>query len=238
MTIVTPASADTYGRYDTYRFIHKGLRMAQCHMLARLGQADFLGEEGTALLAELRTLLMLGASHIGHEETHIHVHLDPKDPAGIEKLDAQHASHRESFARLEALIRQVEGATAAQKAEAGHRLYLAFALFVAHDFEHMNEEETINNDRLWRFFTDEQIIDMERAIVSSMPPEKAMATLRIMLPALSRAERARFLGGVRQSMPADAFAGLMDHVAPGLLAANDYADLRLRLGMGPRVVAA
>ena len=66
MTIVTPASADTYGRYNTYRFIHKGLRLAQCQMLSRLGQADFEGEAGAGLLAELRTLLMLGASHIGH----------------------------------------------------------------------------------------------------------------------------------------------------------------------------
>jgi len=231
MTIVTPASADTYGRHDTYRFIHKGLRMAQCQMLARLGQADFQGEEGAGLLAQLRTLLMLGASHIGHEETHIHVHLDSKDPVGIAELDTQHAAHRESFARLEALIRQVEAATPEQKAEAGHRLYLAYALFVAHDCEHMNEEETVNNDRLWRFFTDEQIIAMERAIVASLPPEKAAANLAIMLPALTRDERVRFLGAMKPAIPADAFAGMMEHVARPALTTNDYADLRTRLGM-------
>jgi len=231
MTIVTPASADTYGRYNTYRFIHKGLRLAQCQMLSRLGQADFEGEAGAGLLAELRTLLMLGASHIGHEEAHLHAPLNAVDPSATEVLDAQHAAHRESFVRLEALIRQVEIATSEQKAEAGYRLYMTYALFVAHDFEHMNEEETTNNERLWRFFTDEQIHAMERAIVGSMPPEKAMATMRIMLPALTREERARFMGGARQGMPAEAFAAVMDHVAPALLAADDYADLRARLGI-------
>lgn len=228
---VTPASADTYGRHDTYRYIHKALRMAQCDMLARLGRTDFAGNEAEALLIDLRQLLALGAAHIGHEEIHIHVHLEAAEPTSTQHLDNQHASHRNSFQRLESLIHQVEVATPAQKAEAGHRLYLAFSLFLAHDFEHMHEEETTNNERLWRLFTDNEIIAMERAIVASLPPEKAMANLRLMIPALTRDERVRFLGAMKTAMPPEVFAAIIEGTARPILAANDFADLHSRLGL-------
>lgn len=228
---VTPASADTFGRHDTYRYIHKALRMAQCDMLARLGRTDFNSDSGASTLAELRSLLALGAAHIGHEETHIHVHLEAKEATSTAHLDNQHASHRASFARLEGLIHQVDIATPAQKAEAGHRLYLAFSLFVAHDFEHMHEEETTNNDRLWRLFSDAEIIAMERAIVSSLPPEKAVANLRLMIPAMTRDERVTFLSAMKPAMPPEVFAGIIEATARPLLAANDFADLQVRLGL-------
>lgn len=229
--LATPASADTYGRHDTYKYIHKALRMAQCDMLGRLGRADFNGETGMALLADLRALLALGAAHLHHEETHIHVHLEAREATSTQRLENQHAAHRDSFVRLEGLIRQVEIATAAQKAEAGHRLYLAFTMFVAHDFEHMHEEETANNERLWRLFSDGEIIAMERAIVASLPPEKAAANLRLMIPALTRDERVTFLGAMKPAMPPEVFAAIIHNVARPALAANDFDDLSARLGL-------
>ena len=234
---VIPASADTYGRYDTYKYIHKALRMAQCDMLSRLGRADFNSEEGMALLAELRTLLAMGASHIGHEETHIHVHMEAREPTSTQRLDNQHAGHRDSFARIEGLIHQVELATPGQKADAGHRLYLAYALFVAHDFEHMHEEETSNNERLWRLFTDAEIVAMERAIVASIPPEKAIGVMRLMIPALTRDERAGFLAKMKPAVPPEAFMAVIEHAARPTLAANDFTDLRERLGLNLTAVA-
>lgn len=234
---VTPASADTFGRHDAYKYIHKGLRMAQCQMLVQLGQADFAAEGAADLLAELRALMAFGALHIGHEETHVHVHLNDREPSSTEALDRDHAEHRQSFARLEALIEQVEIAALHDKAAAGHRLYLVYALFIAHDFEHMNEEETVNNDRLWRLFNDDQIIAMERSIVASLSPEKAMFSMRLMLPALSRDERAGFLTAIRPGVPAEAFTAMIEHVARPNLAPADFADLRDRLGMTLSAVA-
>ena len=234
---VTPASADTFGRHDAYKYIHKGLRLAQCQMLAQLGQADFAGEGAANLLTELRVLMAFGAAHIAHEETHVHVHLNAREVSATADLDHQHAEHRLSFARLEALIEQVEIADIRDKAAAGHRLYLAYALFIAHDFAHMNEEETLNNDRLWRLFSDEQIIAMERAIVASMAPEKAMYSMRLMLPALSRDERATFLTAIRPGVPAEAFSAMIEHVARPNLAPADFADLSRRLGLNVSAAA-
>lgn len=228
---VTPASADTYGRHDAYKYIHKALRMAQCQMLVRLGQADFAATDATELLAELRALMAFGALHIAHEETHVHVHLTARGAGATEVLDRQHAVHRDSFARLEALAAQVELAGPRDKAQAGHRLYLAYALFIAHDFEHMHEEETVNNDRLWTLFSDDQIVAMERAIVASLSPEKAMMSMRLMLPALTRDERAAFLGAMRPGVPAEVFSAVIEHAARPTLAPADFADLTRRLGL-------
>ena len=228
---VTPASADTFGRHDAYKYIHKALRMAQCQMLVRLGQADFAADGGTDLLTELRSLLAFGALHIAHEETHVHVHLNARTPTATETLERQHAEHRLSFARLEALIEQVEIAGPRDTAAAAHRLYLAYALFIAHDFEHMNEEETVNNDRLWTLFSDEQIIAMERAIVASLSPEKAMFSMRLMLPAMTRDERAGFLTVMRPGVPAEVFTAVIEHAARPNLAPADFADLTGRLGL-------
>ncbi|KRB20993.1 MULTISPECIES: hemerythrin domain-containing protein [Mesorhizobium] len=223
---------DLNGRYDLYGLIHKGLRKAQCELLARLGSADFDDAAATApLLADLRTILMLGASHLAHEDRYIHQPLEARVRASTDRLEHQHDDHRLAFAELEDMIRAIEEAPLDARASLGRRLYIAFTVFVGHDLEHMHEEETVTAPQLWANFTDAELQGIEMAIIGSLTPEKNLAFMRLMIPAMSRSERAALLGGMKVSAPADAFAAVIEFAARPHLSREDFCDLSSRLGL-------
>lgn len=223
---------DLNGRYDLYGLIHKGLRKAQCELLARLGGADFDDVAATApLLADLRTILMLGASHLAHEDRYIHQPLEARVQASTDRLEHQHDDHRLAFAELEDMIRAIEEAPLDARASLGRRLYIAFTVFVGHDLEHMHEEETVTAPQLWANFTDAELQGIEMAIIGSLTPEKNLAFMRLMIPAMNRSERAALLGGMKVSAPAEAFTAVIEFAARPHLSREDFCDLSNRLGL-------
>ena len=131
----------TSGRWDLYGPIHKGLRFAHAEMLKGLGRADFATPDAT--LEALRFHLNLCRKHLAHEERHIHPALEARVSGGAGEIERQHAEHREDFERLERAMAAVERAPREARAIAGRQLYLTFSSFVAADFLHMQEEETV-----------------------------------------------------------------------------------------------
>ena len=219
------------GRYDIYGNIHKGLRRTECLLLARLGANDFADAAATdKLLADIRRLLALAAAHVRHEDSEIHAALNGRGIA-TELVDAQHDDHRTAFAALESGIAAVETAPAAHRAEAGRALYLAFAAYIADDFAHMHEEETVTAPLLWRHFTDEELLAIEMRIIASLPPEENMAFTRIMLPAMNPDQRTALVGGMLQAMPREVFAAVVEFAIRPSLTEADFQALRLSVGL-------
>lgn len=219
------------GRYDIYGNIHKGLRRTQCLLLARLGSNDFNDNATTdKLLADLRRLLSMAAAHVRHEDTEIHAALNSLGIA-TELVDEQHEEHRAAFTLLEGKIAAVETAAAASRAEAGRALYLAFAAYIADDFAHMHEEETVTAPLLWRHFSDEELLTIEMRIVSSLPPEENMAFTRMMLPAMNPDQRSALVGGMLQAMPREMFAAVVEFAIRPALTEADFQALRLSVGL-------
>ena len=96
-------------RHDLYGPIHKGLRLALCDLTTRLGRTDFAdAAEKAEMLAALRRQLVLGASHLHHEEAQIHAALEARAPGSTLTLDADHDHHRRAFEALEAEMAAVE----------------------------------------------------------------------------------------------------------------------------------
>jgi DNA-directed RNA polymerase specialized sigma24 family protein len=223
------AVPDLNGRYDIYGAIHKGLRKAGCELLVRLGSTDFEeAEQIEEVLALLRTYLMLAASHVGHEDDHIHAALAARGVA-TDTVDHQHDDHRDAFAKLEGLARAVETAWPLHRRATGRRLYLAFAAYMAEDFAHMHEEETVTAPALWRSFTDDELHAIEMAIVSSLTPEKNMAFMRIMVPAMNPQERAAMLGAMQKAAPPEIFDAVIEFAVRPALTARAFGDLAGRL---------
>lgn len=217
-------------RHDIYAPAHKGLRLALSDLLVRLGQADFADESAAAeLLGALRLQLVLSASHLHHEEVEIHTALEARAPGATITLQADHDHHRRAFATLEAAIAAVEGAPPAQRAAPARELYLAFSQFVAADFAHMAEEELAILPLLHRLFDDDELIAIEGRIVAAIPPEKTMAYLKLMVPAMNPPERAAFLAFVRAGAPAEAFDAMLDVAVRPTLAPAEYEALELAL---------
>jgi Hemerythrin HHE cation binding domain len=226
------AIPDLKGRYDIYGPIHKGLRKAQCDLLARIGNTDFDDNRATAsLLSDMRGLLALAAAHVEHEDRHIHDALRARDAGSVDRLEHQHDDHRGAFAEFETLLGRIEAAGANERSALGRRLYLAFGNYVAHDLEHMLEEETVAAPQLWSLLSDAELMAIENRIVGSLPPEKAMAFMRLMIPAINPLERATLLGGMKQQAPREAFDAVIEFAARPNLSAAEFADLARRLDL-------
>lgn len=220
---------DLNGRYDLYGAVHKGLRKAGCDLLVRLGSADFSdADEREKVLGDLRTYLMLAASHVVHEDHNIHTVLQDRG-VSTETVDDQHDDHRAAFADLEALAVSIEKAMPLQRQAAGRKLYLAFAAYIADDLAHMHEEETKTAPLLWQHFTDADLAAVEMRIISSMPPEKNMTFMRLMIPAMNPAERAAMLDAVRKGAPPEVFDAIIEFAVRPSLPAKAFDDLASRL---------
>lgn len=219
------------GRYDIYGNIHKGLRRAQCLLLARLGANDFEDAATTEkLLGDFRRLLSMAAAHVKHEDTEIHAALKSRG-ISTELVDEQHDDHRAAFDVLEARIADVETAAASRRTEAGRALYLAFAAYIADDFAHMHEEETVTSPLLWQTFSDEELHAIEMRIVSALPPEENMAFTRMMLPAMNPEQRRLMVGGMLQAMPREVFAAVVEFAIRPSLTEADFQALRSSLSL-------
>jgi iron-sulfur cluster repair protein YtfE (RIC family) len=213
----------TSGRWDLYGPIHKGLRFAHAEMLKGLGRADFTTPDAT--MVALRFHLNLCAKHLAHEERYIHPALEARLTGATGEIERQHEEHREDFERLERAMAAVERAPQEARAAAGRQLYLTFSSFVAADFLHMQEEETIFYPQLCALFSDAELMAMEMEIVHSLTPAENIAYLRLMVPAMNGAERRAFLTGVKNAAPPAVFQVIVTEAVRPTLSADEFAAL-------------
>lgn len=215
-------------RHNFYYVIHRGLRFGHCRLLAEIGSTDFGNAAAVkTLVAHIREFLGLARSHLEGENREIHTALEARAPGASAHAADDHAGHETSFAELEALLQQVESAAPARAAAAGQALYSRYAIFAAHDYEHMAEEETALLAALQQSFTDAELIDIEHRIVAAIPPHKMAAYLRLMMPAINHPERVGFAGKLQAAMPAAAFEDVMDNVVKPVLPPAEYDALAL-----------
>ena len=212
-------------RFDIYALIHKALRAQMSHALCEVGRTDWDdSHERDATLATVRELLGVCHGHLEHEETYLHPAIEAAEPRGRMLADSDHGRHQAAMETLFDLIAVVERATPSMRQNTGERLYRELALFVADNFEHMAFEEREHNRMLWSAYTDAEIHDIHRELVSSIPPAKMMETLRWMVPYSTAQERAQLLGGMLHTAPPGAFNAVMS-MLQGTLRSNDMQKL-------------
>jgi hypothetical protein len=162
---------------------------------------------------------------LNDENRFVHPALERAQPGSAARIAAEHLHHEEAIADLRDLSALVAHSGAAARAAALDRLYLALALFVADNLQHMHVEQTAHNAVLWAAYTDADLVAIEQAIVASIPPQTMAGVLHWFMPALNAPERAGMLAGMREGMPAQAFAGVLG-IAERTLSAADFAKLQ------------
>jgi hypothetical protein len=230
----TPASqlADTaIPRFDIYNLIHKGLRLLYGDTLARIGSvdADDAGSLGS-VLAQTVSLLDLLQAHYGHEDRFVHPALERVQPGSTARIEAEHVQHIEALDAMRELVDVIRASAGRTRAAALARLYQALGLHMAEDFAHMHFEDTEFNAVLWRHYGDGELLAIDRALVATIDPQTMAVALRWIVPALNAGERTAFLGGARQGMPPEVFAGVLA-MARDVLPAAEWQKLARALGV-------
>lgn len=219
-------------RHDIYAFVHKGLRAWMSEVLNAIGRLDLAdAQECGAALAALDELLEASRAHLEHEETFIHPALESAVDGSTARTLAEHAEHRAEIEAIAAsAVRLAAARSTAERAEPARVLYAQVAAWTAANLQHMALEEGENNAVLWAHYSDEQIAGLESRLVASIAPERMLAYLRHMVPAMAPNERVQLLGGMAQALPAPAFSEVLERIRP-VLAARDW--FKLMLGLGP-----
>lgn len=218
----------TAPRHDMYRGIHKALRAFMGDTLVKLGAID-PDDPMTAgiVLAQVRDCLDLLAHHLHLEEAYIIAAIEKRRPGAAMGNARDHVGHERELSDLGDQNAQLELAIASgspDRASDAHRLYLAFADFVAENLVHMANEERHMNAILWALFSDDELRAIEGAIVGSQTPEESLRGLRWIFPSITPAERAKMATSARAVMPPQAFAPLVAFVR-ALLSSDDQAKL-------------
>ena len=218
MTAATP-------RFDFYASIHKALRRFMCDTLLKLGALDVADTaEMERTLGQLGALLPQLRSHLEHENDFVHTAIEARRPAGARQTANDHIEHVATIRALEEEMQALRALPAEQRMPAAHRLYRHLSLFVAENFEHMHEEETINNATLWSLYSDEELVALHDRLMASIPPREVMDTVHWLAPSLNPQELAALLGDFQTKTPPEPFRHVLDLVR-GRLDQTSWAKL-------------
>ncbi len=224
-------TAATSRRHDGYAGVHKALRLFMSDTLTRIGRTDPGDDnEVRTTLAQVTDLMDLCELHIKDENEFIHPALERARPGSAARIAEEHVHHREAIDDLRDLTGLIADTHGDARGAALTRLYRAFGLFVAENFEHMHAEESEHNAILWAHYTDAELLAIEHELVASIPPQAFVKALHWFMPALNAPERAEMLGGMQAGMPPEAFLGVLG-IARGTLSHADFAKLAHALGV-------
>jgi hemerythrin-like domain-containing protein len=220
-TLNLPAAPATHAaaaaRLDLYAPIHKALRNFMCDVLVAVGRIDVHDPADLrATLARLDELLDLCVSHVHHENDFVHPAIEARAPEASRRIAGEHDEHLEHIAELRAEVEALRRGESQDRSTLALRLYRHLALFVAANFQHMHIEESAHNAALWAHYSDAELLQLHLRLTRSLGLAEQLQVGRWMLPALTPAERAEAVNGMKAEAPPEAFGGLIAHVRPHL----------------------
>lgn len=174
-------------------------------------QTDFSDVEAAgAIVKEVEQVVSFFTAHAEHEDRFI---LPAVAKHNARLIEAFAHDHLEDGWLAGLLLKSVEAwraaAGALARVQAGTELFYHFTEFTAFNLVHMNKEERFLNEVLWQYYTDSEILDLERRILASIPPGILAVESRWMMKGMSNPEIIAWLRGVKQAAPEALFLSLL-----------------------------
>jgi hypothetical protein len=212
-------------RYNIFNHIHKALRALLYDTAALIQQTDFTdAAEAEQILARLQQVIGAFDGHAYHEDNYILPAVQKFEPLLKDVFEQEHEEDHALGQRLNILIKAwFHAVTLVEKMAAGLSIHMAFTEFLVFNLKHMAKEEDVLNAALWRNYDDAQLMNLNKIIVGSVPPEALAFASRWMIQSLNNPEIITWLKQVRSTAPEPAFRGLFN------MAANELAPERWRL---------
>ena len=149
-------------RMDMYASIHKALRAFMADTLLGLGRMDVDDDlEFAQTCDRVMQLLDLCRAHLHHENQFVHAAMEARQPGSSQSIAGEHVEHEQAITALADGVNHLMACAKPARPAATLALYRQLALFVAHNFEHMHEEETAHNRVLWQCYTDAELAEAD-----------------------------------------------------------------------------
>lgn len=213
-------------RHDMFNQIHKALRGLFYETALCLQQTDFgKNEEAEQASVKVEEVLEILSSHARHEDHFILPLVYRSNPAVARAFEDDHQTDERLTKDLEKALSRVQSAVTPRMAiKAGQELQHLFIEFIAFNLTHMNKEESILNEILWKHFSDEELQAVEEQLIASIPQEEMMFTTILMLKGMNNPEIINLLGEAREALPPQAFTDLLQ-LTENTIDSNRWAKL-------------
>ena len=194
-------------RYNIFDFIHKAWRALLYDTALILQQTDFeIEHEAEKAIEKLETVLLAFENHAHHENTFVIPAIEVFEPQTANKMLNDHGQDEVLTHQLEFKIEAFRFAESSDlRIEIGRELMYLFIEFVAFNLVHMNMEEHVINEILWKNYSDEQLVILNQNIVKSVPADEMMFTLQWMIKGITNLQLAQLLNKLRTEMPEEGF---------------------------------
>ena len=217
--------------FDFYRNIHKGIRNELFAVTFAAGSADPHDTDAVAAVAtRWRNLSGMLVEHAEHEEVFVQPVVEEHAAFLAVEILPAHRQLEVRAAALEVLADRAIDACPDDRRLLTHRLYLGLAGFTAAYMEHQEFEELEVMPALCAAVSADDLLALDMAIVATLTPEQMVYSATIMLPAMNVEDRVELVGGMKEGMPHEMFAGVWG-LAEGVLAPEHAQQLASRLGI-------
>lgn len=189
MNSITQPSA----RIEVYDFPHRGLRNALSIWILETGKTEFQNSEEWNRLKTLSAeVLRLLEIHARDEESVSLKHLGKIDPSYSAKDIQTHALLEKEIREIRKHLDRMELSDIATRNEIKKELYKNLIRFQTRYLVHMEEEETETQSNLWKEFSDAELENHRKEIMTSLATEDLRLWVRYVAPTLPSEERKRF----------------------------------------------
>lgn len=197
-------------RYNIFNQIHKALRVLLYDTATLISQTDFDDPaQNQAVSERLQQVLTIFDKHADKEDSMILPLLQQYEPAVIDAFEQEHIKDHELAQRLRGfLIALFHAVSSEAKNQLGQTLGTVYMEFMIFNLQHMSKEETVLNNLLWRYYSDDELMAISKKVIASIPTDEAAVTSKWMMKGLSNNEIVAWLRIVERSAPNHVFRPL------------------------------
>lgn len=198
-------------RYNSFNVIHKGLRAALYQTALQLQQTDFTeDDQAEEVVNKVKEIVLLFEGHAHKEDTFVLPAINEYEPSVVAAFESEHVEDEKLGQELNTAVEKVlSSSSSMEKIISGRELTEAFVRFMVFNLTHMAKEEDVINRILWRYYSDDEIKQLNEKIVASIAPWMLDLYSTWMLRGISNNEAGNWMKAVRNSAPEVVFRTLV-----------------------------
>lgn len=199
-------------RFNTFYLIHKALRAMMYDCAVSIQQTDFTNQAEMNTTAEkIKNVIDNFDDHANHEDNFVMPMILKYKPEIVAEFEKEHVTDHRLGKEISGVIDDlISAANDDERKSNGLKLLYLFNDFMGFNLYHMNKEEDILNNLLWKHYTDEEIHEMQGKLLSSIPPQKNMISVTWMMKSISNNEIIEFLSFQRKIQPEEIYKALLN----------------------------
>ena len=189
---------------------HKGLRNALGKLALTSGKTDYTSLSSVTLLkSQANEVFHLLKDHTVTENKFILAPLETRKPGFTENYYSDHNAIEQLEQNLLDRFLSLNGK---QTNDEGHQLYLDFCNFQSHYLEHINEEDSVLELEMQKYFTDEELIEHQIEIMKEMSFETLLLWFKYIVPSRRPEENAQVLTGLKSVATESAYNTVLNTI--------------------------